>query len=74
MKKRFTTLFLCTLFAISALAQKPTAVIKKASVDPVIDGVVDDVWTEATPNNVDNNFFGQVPTLGPSGSTTWQGL
>jgi hypothetical protein len=74
MKKRFTSLFLCTLFAMGALAQKPTAVIKKASVAPEIDGIIDDVWTEAPENYIDRDFFGQVPTVGPSGSTTWQGL
>ncbi|HER08957.1 MAG TPA: T9SS type A sorting domain-containing protein [Bacteroides sp.] len=74
MKKRFTLILLCTVFAMGAIAQKPTAVINKASVAPVIDGEVDGVWTEAPLNNIDQNYTGQVPTLGPSGTTTWQGL
>jgi hypothetical protein len=74
MKMKFTLLFLCAVFTVGALAQKPTAVIKKASEAPVIDGEVDDVWAEAPLNNIDKDFFGQVPTVGPSGTTTWQGL
>ncbi|MGC9342583.1 MAG: sugar-binding protein, partial [Bacteroidales bacterium] len=75
MKRRIFTLFLASLFVAAGFAQKPTAVFKKASVDPVIDAAVDDVWAEADPqNNIDLPFTGEVPTLGASGETTWQGL
>lgn len=56
---------------MGALAQ-PTAVIKKASVNPVIDGEIDDVWAESAGENyLDLTITGQVPTLGIS---FWQGL
>lgn len=71
MIRRFTLLVLCGMVTLGALAQ-PTAVIKKASVDPVIDGEIDDVWAESAGENYfDKTFMDQVPTLGVS---TWQGL
>ncbi|MFH0756583.1 MAG: Ig-like domain-containing protein [Bacteroidota bacterium] len=80
MKRRFTLLVICGMFAAGALAQRQTAVIKKASVDPVIDGIVDEVWAEAgAENNIDRPTLDSldvpvVPTLGEPGETTWQGL
>ncbi len=75
MKKGISTLFLCVLFAVVATAQKPSAVFYKASVNPVIDGVVDDVWAEAeAEHDIATNFVDQVPTLGQPGETTWQAL
>ncbi len=63
------------LIITGTLAQKPTAVIRKASVAPVIDGQVDEVWAEADPeNNIDKPAIDDVPTLGEPGETTWQGL
>ncbi len=72
-------MLLCGLFAVGALAQRPSVVINKASVDPVIDGVIDEVWADAaSENNIDRpTLSGDVPTtpsLGASGETTWQGL
>ena len=46
----------------------------KTSVAPLIDGVVDAVWAEATVYNIDQPFQTEVPTLGESGKTTWQAL
>ncbi|MFO7669065.1 MAG: Ig-like domain-containing protein [Bacteroidales bacterium] len=80
MKRKFTFFLLCGMIAVGALAQRPSVVIKKASVDPVIDGVVDDVWAEAEAENnidvptVDAEGNPVSPTLGTSGETTWQGL
>jgi hypothetical protein len=66
---------ICGLIFTGAVAQKQTAVIRKASVSPVIDGQVDDVWAEADPeNNIDRAQEGEFPTLGESGETTWQAL
>jgi hypothetical protein len=71
MIRRFTLLAICGMIAMGAFAQ-PNAIIKKASVDPVIDGEIDDVWAESGGENyLDKNFADQVPTLGQS---TWQGL
>ena len=73
MKKLFTSLLLCALFAAGTLAQKPSAVIKKASESPVIDGWIEDVWSEANVYSVDQEMTGQEgATLGPSGTITWR--
>lgn len=73
MKKIFT--FLVGLFmATFGMAQAPSGVFAKATVAPVIDGVVDDVWAKATAYNINTPFVGQTPTLGDPGQTTWQGL
>ena len=66
----FTGLLFCNL----VVAQAPTGVIAKATVAPVIDGIVDDVWAEATVYNIDKGIKAEVPTLGTSGQTTWQAL
>jgi len=57
-----------------AIAQKPRAVIKKANVDPVIDGIVEPVWADAeAENNIDQPSLrnGEItaPTLDESGET-----
>ena len=71
MIRRFTLLVLCGMVTLSALAE-PSAVIKKASVDPDIDGEIEDVWAESTGEKYfDKTFMDRVPTLGVS---TWQGL
>jgi len=56
------------------MAQVPTGVFAKASVAPEIDGVVDEVWAEGTVYNIDMPYRLEVPTLGESGETTWQGV
>jgi len=73
MKKIFT-LLVSVCAATMTMAQAPSGVIAKASVAPVIDGVVDDVWAEANVYNIDKPFKAEVPTLGTSGETTWQAL
>ncbi len=79
MKRKITLLFFCSLFAIGLMAQQRTALINKATVNPAIDGVVDEVWAEAeAKNNIDRASLTDgvpvIPTLGESGETTWQGL
>lgn len=83
MKRKIFTLLLSAMVVLSAFAQKPTELIKKASADPVIDGVVDAVWSEATRINIvkgmtrytDGVETGtDVVTLGAEGETTWQAL
>jgi len=73
MRHFFTVLF-SVLVASSAMAQAPTGVFAKASSAPVIDGVVDAVWSEATVYNIDRKVGTQTPTIGLPGETTWQGL
>jgi len=56
------------------MGQAPSAVVKKATVSPVIDGEIDDVWADANVYNIDKPFKVETPTLGASGKTTWQAL
>ncbi|MGE5394375.1 MAG: sugar-binding protein [Candidatus Saccharibacteria bacterium] len=73
--KRIFTLLLCAVAGTMAFAQDaPTGVFAKASVAPVMDGVVDAVWAEATPYNIDKSVGTETPTIGASGESTWQGL
>jgi len=75
MKRKFTLLFLCSLFALGLMAQERTALIIKASDVPVIDGVIDEVWAEADAENyIDRNVTDIIPTLGDPGETIWKGL
>lgn len=75
MKKIFT-LLLAALVGTMAFAQEeaPTGVFKKASVAPVIDGVIDDVWTESNVYNIERAVVDNHPTIGAPGETTWKGL
>jgi hypothetical protein len=74
MKKRIFTLLLSAFFGTMVMAQAPNVVIKKASVAPVLDGEVDDVWADASKQNIDKPFQKETPTLGEPGQTTWQAL
>lgn len=73
MRKLFTLCFSVLLFA-GAFGQRPEGVFKLASVSPVIDGVVDDVWAESEVYSINLNFADELPTLGDEGTTTWKGL
>ena len=73
MKRIFTLLVSAFLFTM-VMGQAPTGVIKKASVAPIIDGEIDAVWKDANVYNIDKAFTGETPTLGASGTTTWQAL
>jgi len=74
MKRKIFTLLLSACFVTMAMAQAPNIVIKKAKVAPELDGVVDDVWADASKQNIDKPFQAETPTLGESGTTTWQAL
>jgi hypothetical protein len=74
MKRKMFTLFLFAIFGIALVGQSPTGVIKKATVAPVIDGVVDAVWSEANVYAIDKPFRIETPTLGGINETTWQAL
>ena len=75
MRKIFT-LILGVLFVSAAFAQleRPTAVIKKTSVKPVIDGIFDEVWAETDSFAIDRPYdtANGAPTLGEPGETFWQ--
>ncbi|MGE5426789.1 MAG: sugar-binding protein, partial [Methylococcaceae bacterium] len=62
------------LYCQAAFAQAPTGVFAKATVAPKVDGVVDDVWADATVYNIDKPLKTETPSLGTSGQTTWQAL
>jgi len=75
MKKLFTFLFsVCVCSLVMAQTVKPDGIVKKATVKPVIDGVIDDVWATANQYNVTLPFKLEVPTLGAIGTTYWKGL
>ena len=74
MKNLFTLLF--SVFVVTfAMGQRPEGVFAKATVAPVIDGVAEDeAWVAAEVYNIDKPFLLEVPTVGESGETTWQGV
>ena len=74
MKRKIFTLCLTAMFALVAYGQQPSGEIMKASVAPVIDGVVDEVWAEANVYDIDKPFASEVPTLGEPGETNWRAL
>jgi len=74
MKRKIFTLLLSAFFGTMAMAQAPNVIIKKATVAPIIDGVVDDVWAAASKQNIDKPFQAEIPTLGDAGTTTWKAL
>ncbi len=53
---------------------KIKAVINKASSAPVIDGLVDAVWSNALTFNIDQSVVGTTPTISTPGPSTWKGL
>jgi hypothetical protein len=73
MRKIFT-LFLSVMLVSTLSAQKPEAVIKKASVAPVIGGEIDEVWGEADQNDIAVVFRTETPTIGGLGETWWKAL
>lgn len=73
--KRIFTFLLSALICTVVFAQRPTGVVKKAGeVVPVIDGVIDAVWTDANKYNIETNFQAEVPTVGAIGTTYWKAL
>lgn len=54
--------------------QIPITHIKKTNVAPILDGFIDDVWSNATENNIAVPFRTETPTLGNQGETTWKAL
>jgi hypothetical protein len=71
--KSIFTLFISLLVVMTVMAQRPEGVFAKFTTSPTIDGVVDDVWSSATVYNIDKPYRLEVPTVGESGETTWQG-
>jgi len=74
MKKTFFTLLASLLFGGIVMSATPTAYIAKAKTAPVIDGTIDDVWSDAGINIIETPYNGESPTLGDAGSTTWRAL
>jgi hypothetical protein len=74
MKLKFFTLALCLATGTTLMAQTPNGVIKKASVAPVIDGTVDDVWAEANSYEITSPYRLETPTVANDGASTWKGL
>jgi hypothetical protein len=75
MMRKFTLLLLGAMLVATAVAQRPESTVYKASVAPVIDGQVDDVWAEAEgPLDIAVAGSAVPPTLGDPGETTWQAL
>jgi hypothetical protein len=74
MKRKIFTLLLSAFLCNMAMAQAPVAVVKKAPVAPVIDGVVDAIWFGANTYDVALGTDAGEPTLGPVGSTNMKAL
>ena len=76
--RKFFTLFLSVLIFSTAFAQKerPTTEIKKTTVKPKLDGVIDEVWYVTDSLLIDRPFLSTngVPTLGEKGETYWKEL
>jgi hypothetical protein len=72
--RKFFTLILSVLLVSTLSAQKPEAVIKKASVAPVIGGEIDEVWGEADQNDIAVKFKTENPSIGGIGDTWWKAL
>lgn len=65
------TLFFSLILSSMVMGQSLTAVIKKADVAPVIDGVVDEVWSKAPEIKIEKVLKSDTPDIGES---TWQAL
>ncbi len=74
MKTKIFTLLLSAVFGTMAMAQAPEAVVKKAPVAPIVDGVVDAIWSGANTYNIAVATDAGEPTLGPVGTTTFKVL
>lgn len=74
MNKRIFTLLLSMLVCAFSFAQKPRAEIDKATADPQIDGVIDELWANVAANTIDKVYLTDVPTLGDPGTTYWKAL
>ncbi len=77
--KRIFTLLLSVFFASVLFAQQEEGIIiqvPEGSDAPTIDGVLDDVYTEAGANvyNIAKPFGTETPSVGVEGETTWQAL
>jgi hypothetical protein len=71
MKKTLLLILVSALISTYVNAQAPTAVIKKATIAPVIDGTVDDVWAEADEIPIDVPYGTETPT---TGNSWWKAL
>jgi len=75
MKRKIFTLILSVCLCSFIMGQEaPTAVVKRATVAPVIDGNIDDVWATANKYTIKVPFQAETPTLGEEGTTTWKAL
>ena len=74
MKKIILFLFTSLFTIASIIAQKPYAIINRTDIPPIIDGMIDDVWTTANDYNIAVPFRTETPTLGNPGETAWRAL
>jgi len=77
MKRKLFTFLLSACMCTMTMAQsvRPEAVIAKAfDVQPVIDGVIDDVWVPIVKHNVTLPYQIEIPTFGNEGDTYWKAL
>ena len=72
--KRIFTFLLCSFAVTIAMGQNLTGVFAHATSAPVLDGIVDAVWSEATAYSIENTAVGETPTIGLPGETTWQAM
>ena len=74
MKKIFTLLFVVCICTFAMGQHVPADIAKAGDVKPVIDGVLDEVWTDVEQHNVTLPFGTEAPTLGDEGTTFWKAL
>jgi len=74
MKKIFTLLLgLCLVVMVSAQTNS-TGTVAKATGKPVIDGVIDALWSTTAQMNIIRPFQSEVATVGPVGTTYFKAL
>jgi len=72
--KRIFTLLVSAFFFTMVMGQ-PTALIKKATTAPVIDGLVDEIWATADKNEINVPFVNAtVPETPTVGNSWWKAL
>lgn len=75
MKRKIFTFILSACMCSFVMGQEaPTAVVKRATVAPVIDGIIDEVWATANKYNINVPFKNETPSLGEEGTTSWKAL
>jgi len=74
MKKIFTFLLGACFCTMSWAQTNSVGSVAKATAKPVIDGVIDALWSTTEKMNITRTFTGESPTVGPVGATYFKAL